>query len=173
MKQMLHLRKSGVGTSDASVVLIFEDDEGNILDWGEVSYECSEFGEAFAPFYRNEDGKLMQAYDRIEDAENGNYDHSYRDTCGVYVLEDLLNKLPPIIYLNDNGREYLLSLTLQYDDNNDWICFYQMNTNDVVEDGYGKGMFLAKFSKSKTEAAYNLLVDCIENGVFESRILKV
>lgn len=168
IKQMQYLRSLGLDTTDASMVMIFTDEEDNILDWDDISYECSEFGDAYAPFYKDDDGKLKQAYESLLDAKTGNYDHSYRESCGVFDLNDLLDLLPPIIDLYVNKENYLLSLTLQYDDKGNWVCFYQMNARDTIEEGYGVGMFMSNFSDSKIEAAYNLLVECSEKGVLKS-----
>lgn len=75
IQQMQHLKELGVDTSKASMVLLYTDDEGEIIEWE----DADEFP-----------GKFVELYD----AETGNYDHSYRKYCGVFTLQDILDLLP-------------------------------------------------------------------------------
>lgn len=75
IEQMKHLKELGVDTSKASMVLLYTDDEGEIIEWE----DADEFPEKFVELY---------------DAETGNYDHSYRRCCGVFTLQDILDLLP-------------------------------------------------------------------------------
>lgn len=83
IKQMQYLQKLGVDTSNASMVLIATDNEGYDLDWEE------------ALEYVN--SKEQEVYFSLFDAETGDYDHSCRENCGVFTLQDVIDKLPKFI----------------------------------------------------------------------------
>lgn len=103
IQQMQHLKELGVDTSKASMVLLYTDDEGEIIEWE----DADEFP-----------GKFVELYD----AETGNYEHSYRKYCGVFTLQDILDLLPKVIF-ND---KYKGKLCIEYNEhNNEWIISYK------------------------------------------------
>lgn len=107
IEQMKHLQELGLDTSDASMVLLYTDDEGEIIEWD----DADEFPE-----------KFMQ----LHDAETGNYDHSYRNCYGVFTLQDILELLPKAISRND----LLFPLKIEYSTiKNVWaICYWNHGT---------------------------------------------
>lgn len=132
IEQMQYLKKLGLDTSKASMVLIYIDDEGNTLDWEEAQ-DIFEHPEEFEHLY---------------DAETGNYDHSYRKDCGVFTLSDILDLLPNEITIKDNNNEVYLGIYPNY---GAWEVSYGHVT--VLE------YFVDKDLK---EAAYKMLCWCIE-----------
>ena len=97
IEQMQKLKDLGVDTTKASMVLLFQDDESNIYDWDEVVEECSEFGDCFQHFIKDDEGNHNMVYMSLLDAERGNYDHSYREDCTVFTLQDIIDLLPKSI----------------------------------------------------------------------------
>lgn len=89
IEQMQHLEELGVDTSNASMVLLYTDDEGEIIEWD----DADEFPEKFV---------------ELHDAETGNYDHSYRKDCGVFTLQDILDLLP--VEIEKENRNYQLEV---------------------------------------------------------------
>lgn len=83
IKQMQYLQKLGVDTSNASMVLIATDNEGYDLDW-EEALDYMKYGQS-------------DVYFKLLDAEMGDYNHSYREDCGVFTLQDVIDKLPKFI----------------------------------------------------------------------------
>lgn len=102
MAQMEHLKQLGVDTSKASVVLLFFDEDGNELGW-----EVENFGKT-EPVYQcyNEESEIWESTNaQYFDAETGSYDHSYRDSCGVFTLQDIMELLPTSFHLK-NPEKY-------------------------------------------------------------------
>jgi hypothetical protein len=99
MAQMEHLRQLGVDTGKASVVLLFFDEDGNELGW-----EVENFGKTEPVYqYYNEESEIWESTNaQYFDAETGHYDHSYRDSCGVFTLQDIIELLPCDIFGNYN-----------------------------------------------------------------------
>lgn len=139
IEQMQYLKKLGLDTSKASMVLIYIDDEGNTLDWEEAQ-DIFEHPEEFEHLY---------------DAETGNYDHSYRKDCGVFTLSDILDLLPNEITRKDNNNEVYLGIV--YPNYGAW------------EVSYGHVTVLEYFvDKDLKEAAYKMLCWCIEEGYIKT-----
>ena len=90
ISQMWHLRNLGVNTSDAGLVLIYKDDEGNEVNEGDV-HEDDNTGMSY---YLDDEGNQCEAYGCFCDAADGDYDHSYRESNVVYTLQEVLGKLP-------------------------------------------------------------------------------
>lgn len=134
IEQMKHLHELGLDTSQASMVLLYTDDEGEIIEWEDTD----EFPEKFVKLY---------------DAETGNYDHSYRKYCGVFTLQDILNILPKVIepdrcYLHIHFAEQLIFYGYEYANEGlfSYISFEFNNNHSIID------------------AAYEMLCWCIENG---------
>ena len=107
IEQMRKLKELGVDTSKASMVCLFQDDESNIYDWDEVVEVCSEFGDCFHHFVNDDEGNNNRVYMSLLDAEGDNYDHSYREDCTVFTLQDIIELLPARIQRN---TEYDLTI---------------------------------------------------------------
>lgn len=136
IEQMRHLKDLGVDTSKASMVLLYTDDEGEIIEWE----DADEFPEKFIGLY---------------DAEAGNYDHSCRKYCGVFTLQDILDLLPKEIKDKDDDK---FVLRFEYGNlHKIWYIgyyYYDVAFNDKC--------WLSE--KELIDAAYELLCWCIENG---------
>lgn len=106
--QMRQLKELGVETKDASLVLMFFTEDGEELCWDEVKNSGKE-----KPLWEwfNEETEIWEpAIFELFDAETGSYDHSYREECGVFSLQDMLEMIP--VYI-DKG---LYSLELSFDE---------------------------------------------------------
>ena len=86
--QMRHLRDLGVETNNASMVIIYTDSDGCVMDWDEVQEEYTH-------------PEPMEIFRDLYDADSSYYDHSYREDCGVFTLQDILEILPEYIPIND------------------------------------------------------------------------
>lgn len=134
IEQMKHLQKLGLDTSKASMVLLYTDDEGEIIEWDDVD----EFTEKFIT---------------LHDAETGNYDHSYRKNFGVFTVQDILDLLPKEIA--KDGCTWSASLYIDYEDN---IIAYG-NT-----DRYGFEVYHEEtICDNIIDALYQMLCWCIKN----------
>lgn len=99
--EMLRLRELGVDTSDASMVMLFVDNSAEYLTWDDVSQD-EEADDLY--FYYDIDGDIEVIATKILlDAETGDYDHSFRETCGVFTVDDLIMKLPGVICITDES----------------------------------------------------------------------
>lgn len=135
IKQMQYLQKLGVDTSNASMVLIATDDDGCTLDWGEA-LDYMRYGQS-------------DVYFNLLDAATGDYDHSYREDCGVFTLQDVLNKMPYKIDV------YEMSISF----NGKWIIRYKHPKDNIS--------LHFVMNKSLIQAAYEMLCWCVENGYVE------
>lgn len=133
VEQMKHLKDLGVNTSDASMVLIATDDDGCILLWEDAEEAIKHH--------------LYDVYFNLYYVESSSYDHSYKEECGVFTLQDILDKLPCFI-----GKEVLTIQKLA----NSYTCLYM--------EPYTKSMIKITESKEPINAAYEMLCWCIENG---------
>ena len=86
IEQMRYLHKLGLDTSDASMVLIATDDDSCSLDWETALTAISMH--------------LYEVSFELFDADSSHYNHSYREDCGVFTLQDILDKLPPSVNWN-------------------------------------------------------------------------
>lgn len=136
IEQMKHLQELGLDTSDASMVLIATDDNSCTLDWQDAEKAIK---------YHWHD-----VYFYLYDAETGSYDHSYRDSCGVFTLQDILDKLPCFI-----GTHVLTLQKLA----NSGTCLYM--------EPYSRSILNLTESKELIDATYEMLCWCIENGYIE------
>lgn len=106
--QMRQLKELGVETKDASMVLMFFTEDGEELSWDQVENHGKD-----RPLWEwfNEETEIWEpAIFELFDPETGSYDHSYREECGVFTLQDMLEMMP--IYI-DKG---LYSLELSFDE---------------------------------------------------------
>lgn len=131
IEQMQHLQKLGVDTSNASMVLIATDDDGCTLDWGEA-LDYLKYGQS-------------DVYFNLLDAETGDYDHSYREDCGVFTLQDVLDKMPYKIDVYEMNIRF----------NGTWIITYERPKDNIA-------LHFA-MNKSLIQASYEMLCWYIEN----------
>lgn len=102
IEQMQRLKELGVETKDASMVLMFFTDNGEELRWEQVENHGKD-----KPLWEwyNEDTETWEpTLEELFDAETGNYDHSYREECGVFTLQDMLDKLPKRFQFKMDGN---------------------------------------------------------------------
>ena len=155
IEQMQKLKDLGVDTTKASMVLLFQDDESNIYDWDEVVEECSEFGNCFRHFVKNDEGNHNIVYMSLLDAEDGTYDHSYREDCTTFTLQDIIELMPKSI-LRKNAKY--------------WLCISPnclLTEFQVMYIDDSTSYTVMKQSKSLLQAVYDMLV-----WVAEKRYLK-
>ena len=136
VEQMKHLQELGLDTSDGSMVLIATDDDGITLLWedAEKAIKHHWYNVCFNLYY----------------AETGSYDHSYRNSCGVFTLQDILDKLPCFI-----GTHVLTLQKLA----NSGTCLYM--------EPYSRSILNLTESKELINSAYEMLCWFIENGYVE------
>ena len=147
MEQMAHLKKLGVDTSNASVVLIYKDDNGNEVEWDEVIE--AEGGNFFC-----KDDTFDEEYDLSEnilDAETGYYDHSFREDCGVFTVDDVLKMLPK--EFQHEGKTFEISMNYSPDDG--FEIGYAATDLSLYFDSFVDGILL--------QAAYDTLCWLAEN----------
>lgn len=174
ISQMRHLQELGVDTSKASMVLIAKDGGGNEVCWEDLSFK-EDSGTWLCESWDDEldEPCEKEAYLSYIDAENGDYDHSYRDTCSVFTLQDIIELLPESIECYE--QEYKLFLDkqsisyvrIEYED---WYYLFDVDEDrkSVYEDEYSynysgkKTWFDTK--KSLLECAYETLCWVAENG---------
>ncbi len=137
VEQMIHLKELGVDTSKASMVCIFTDERGDVQDW----YELVDLSPIFFV------GMRMGYYD----ANSSDYDHSYRNDCGVFTLQDIIELLPK--EMKTSTDTYWL--TMSHDSEEWYICYSMSDEFDYYKEFK---------SDSLLEAAYNMLCWCAENG---------
>ena len=135
--QMKYLQELGVNTSDASMVLIATDDDGCMLLWEDAEKAIK--------------NHLYDVYFNLYYVESSSYDHSCKKECGVFTLQDILDKLP--VYLNYFGTKYKLHIEPNFA--GAWFISYQIGICEP---------FVFKLSENLLDAAYDMLCWCIENG---------
>jgi len=153
INQMRHLRELGVDTSKASMILLFFDEDGDELGW-----EVEDHGKDKVLYeYYDEEKEIWKStnYSYL-DAETGDYDHSYREDCGVLTLQDMLDIMPRTIdRLTDENvpveKHYVFHIR-----RNSTACriAYSWGSSDAVKFDNGNLM----------TAAYNMLCWLAENG---------
>lgn len=144
IEQMKHLQELGLDTSDASMVLIATDDDSCTLDWQDAEKAIK---------YHWHD-----VYFHLYDAETGSYDHSYRDSCGVFTLQDILDKLPH--YLNPfPSKQILFAWMIE----RDTIAYRNVEDIDDCLKHFTDDLLI--------DAAYEMLCWCIENGYIKTNQL--
>lgn len=149
IEQMKHLKDLGVDVSKASVVLLFSDEYGESVGW-EVENHGKD--KPLYEFYDDEVEQWVSTTAEYFDAETGNYDHSYREDCGVFTLQDMLEMIPNSISLN-----HLLKI---------------LKVNDLWMIGYfllGENKFIYPIfsTPSILDAMYNMLCWLAESGHLE------
>lgn len=133
VEQMKYLKDLGVNTSDASMILIATDDDGCMLLWEDAEKAIKHH--------------LYDVYFNIYYVESSSYDHSCKKECGVFTLQDILDKLPCFI-----GKEVLTIQKLA----DSYTCLYM--------EPYSRSIIKITESKELIDAAYDMLCWCIENG---------
>ena len=131
--QMKYLKDLGVNTSDASMILIATDDDGCMLLWEDAEKAIKHH--------------LYDVYFNLYYVESSSYDHSCKKECGVFILQDILDKLPCFI-----GKEVLTIQKLA----DSYTCLYM--------EPYSRSIIKITESKELIDATYEMLCWCIENG---------
>ena len=122
IKQMQYLQKLGVDKSNASMVLIATDNEGYDLDWEE------------ALEYVN--SKEQEVYFSLFDAETGDYDHSCRENCGVFTLQDVLDKMPYKIDVYEMNISFNGKWIIRYKHPKDNISLHFVMNKSLIQAAY-------------------------------------
>lgn len=137
IEQMKHLKELGLDTSDASMVLIATDDDGCELLWedAEKAIKHHWYNVHFNLYYVN----------------TSSYDHSLKEECGVFTLQDIIGKLPR--HINDFGTKNKLHIEPTFA--GPWCISYQIGICEP---------FVFKLSGNLLDSAYEMLCWCIENG---------
>lgn len=153
ISQMRHLKELGVDTSKASMVLIAKDESGNEVCWEDLSFKedtgtwlCESWDE------ESDEPCRKEAYLDYLDAENGDYDHSYREDCGVFTLQDILDLLPKEVKTDTDT--YWLTISI-YDCKEWYVCYSMSDEFDYYKEF--KSEYLL-------EAACQMLCWCAESG---------
>ena len=108
IEQMKHLKELGLDTSDASMVLIATDDDGCELLWEDAE-------KAIKHHWYNVHFNLYYV-------DTSSYDHSLKEECGVFTLQDILGKLPR--HINDFGTKNKLHIEPTFA--GPWYISYQI-----------------------------------------------
>lgn len=165
---MMHLKELGVDTSKASMVLIAKDERGNEVCWGDLSFKddtdkwlCESWDDEL------DEPCKKEAYLYYLDAENGDYDHSYREDCGVFTLLDILELLPKEISVN--GTCYKLYAPI-YDCGNKIYIEYVLG-RDRSKSLHRElwGGYCWDTINWRLLGAYRMLCWCTENGYLEQQ----
>lgn len=151
IEQMQHLKELGLDTSNASMVLIYKDDEGNELEWDEVEDELSH-------------PEPMELFRELYDAETGNYDHSYKKYCGVFTLQDILDILPICIneqlhIFDPKLTKFELRIKRMVSHNGKKVMYAVL-----YEDSDDINWYIMQSRENLIDAAYEMLCWCIESG---------
>lgn len=174
IEQMQHLQELGVDTSKASMVLIAKDESGNEVCWEDLSQKedtgiwlCESWDDELEAPCKKE------AYLNYLDAEDGDYDHSYRKDCGVFTLQDILELLPSEIEYIDGETHYLSfckeSIQYSYQEFEDeWVSVI-CDSNGMrmySKPQYSEGISCITFNSPRNllGCAYEMLCWCAENG---------
>ena len=108
IEQMKHLKELGLDTSDASMVLIATDDDGCGLLWEDAE-------KAIKHHWYNVHFNLYYV-------DTSSYDHSLKEECGVFTLQDIIGKLPR--HINDFGTKNKLHIEPTFA--GPWCISYQI-----------------------------------------------
>lgn len=92
------------------MVLLFFTEDGEELSWDQVENHGKN-----KPLWEwfNEETEIWEpAMIELFDAETGSYDHSYREQCGVFTLQDMIEMAPKKIPDKKGGSPYELDLII-------------------------------------------------------------
>lgn len=154
INQMVHLKELGVDTSKASMVIIARDEYGDEIEWSNLSYKKDTDTFMYDSWDDDSDQPSpKEAYLEYLNAEDGEYDHSYRKENGTFILQDILELLPSRIEKDD----FSYGLFIEYDgyDINKWSARY-VNLLDGNEKDITNENIL--------QAAYEMLCWCAKEG---------
>lgn len=149
INQMVHLKELGVDTSKASMVIIARDENGDEIEWSDLSYKKDT--DTFIYIDWNDDSgrpSPKEAYLEYLDAEDGEYDHSYREENGAFILQDIIELLPKKIEIGDS----IYRLFFGCNKDMEWVVQYVSHID----------LFKIFKNKSINQAAYEMLCWCIE-----------
>lgn len=169
IEQMQKLQNLGVDTSNASMVLLFSTENGEFVGWEEVQdngKDCRLY-----QWYNPESEIWESTTIELLNADTGNYDHSYRDSCGTFTLQDILEMLPVFYPTMEGGKRALVK-----DRRIDSGCHYQP-TIFHSEDGWFCSYFDSdELMDERTSKSYNNPLDAAFDmlcWLYENNYLKV
>ena len=146
IEKMQKLKELGIDISKASMVLIYYDENGNEAGWDVEDHGVD------SPLFETYDSEY-ECWNSVRpeymDAETGNYDNSYREDCGVFTLQDVIELMPCEFWATD-GNPYKLEI------NNKHIG-YVNSMHDYKEPLY------YNWNDNLLENTYNMLVWLAEN----------
>lgn len=153
IEQMKHLKALGVDVSKASMVCLFIDEDCNEIDWDSVENHGKD--KPLYEWYDDENDHWVEATPEYFAAESGTYDHSNRESCGVFTLQDILELLPKII--NKPGKNQCAFFRILYRSNGEVSVKYSYGFDDEFEGVFFKGLDLLN-------CVYQMLCWLAENG---------
>ncbi|WP_042370281.1 hypothetical protein [Bacteroides neonati] len=145
IEQMKHLKDLGVDVSNASVILLFIGEDGEHVGW-EVENHGMPGAEPLYEWWNEESEVWESTHKEYFDAQIGIYDHSYREGCGVFTLQDMLEMMP-------------LDACLSHPEETLWQCIYNESGEDNSINGY-----VLREAETSLESAYQMLCWLAENG---------
>lgn len=147
IKQMQKLQEFGVDTSNASMVLLFKKEDGEYVGWDEVQDNGK--NSPLYEWYNSETGIWEHTTIELLVSETGCYDHSYRECCGTFILQDILNIMPIFYPTIENGYRILVK------NRREDTMYHYPPTLYHSEDGW----FCSYFDTDKTSDSYNNPLD--------------
>lgn len=160
IEQMKHLKALGVDVSKASMVCLFIDEDCNEIDWDSVENHGKD--KPLYEWYDDENDHWVEATPEYFAAESGTYDHSNRESCGVFTLQDMLDMIP-VLYQTKDGMSPTSKCdgdttyypSIYKDEEGEYSCEYISSESDT---------WIGFSNFSPIESAYLMLCWCAENG---------
>lgn len=154
---MKHLKDLGVDVRKASMVLLFHDEYGESVGW-EVENHGKD--KPLYEFYSDELERWMSTTAEYFDAETGSYDHSYREECGVFTLQDMLDVIPKHLKIKVEEYRNPVDCILMIDVAND-CAYYEY-------EAWGEYKSAKSINESNLiNSAYDMLCWLVKNGHLE------
>lgn len=163
IEQMKHLKDLGVDVSKASMVLLFIGEDGEHIGW-EVENHGMPGAEPLYEWWNEELEVWESTHKEYFDAETGSYDHSFREDCGVFTLQDMIEMMPKSIVWNN--KEYGFALYSCHDDKT-------FSMQYVRDDGYeGTNVAVFKEGEILVECCVSMVGWLVKNNHFNKEYLK-
>ena len=116
----VHIRQSDKKIVDYPCMY---DADGREFDGGEI-----------LPKYKI--GEVVAIAQSYKDAETGDYDHSYREDCGVFTLQDVLNKMPYKIDVYEMSISFNGKWIIRYKHPKDNISLHFVMNKSLIQAAY-------------------------------------
>lgn len=143
IEQMKHLKEFNLDINNSGMVCIFQDDYGEIISWDEVICEYKEHGDTFQYFRIDEEGFHVPAYMYLLDSIGGIYDHSYKEDCAVFTLQDMIELMPESFKYD--GNVYYLEIhknSFGYTEYEEYESMYASNEDSIINNAYNTLIWL-------------------------------